>query len=181
MQQEQELKVMKKLRLAIESQLLDPKMLSGAAQFYNFAAAWMVRLVDPEDKGLPLASPSMEFSCLPEFCVEDIAMFIINCHRFYADFREIASSLLNGEMLNFAVLLMGSPSHINSPYLRAKLAEVCPSLPLLFFHFGDAELTHSRALRSFWALSLNVVRSHHGSMPYSHEMLVWSSSSSQQS
>jgi hypothetical protein len=32
--------------------------------------------------------------------------------------------MLHGEMMNFAVLLMGSPSHIRSPYLRAKLSEV---------------------------------------------------------
>jgi hypothetical protein len=87
-QQEQALHSMKKLRIALESQLFDPRTLTNAAQFYNFVAAWLVKMVDPEDKGLPLATPSMEFSCLPEFCVEDVALFFINCQRYVHTFTQ---------------------------------------------------------------------------------------------
>jgi ubiquitin conjugation factor E4 B len=73
---------------AMETQLLDPKLLGQQIHFYNFAMAWLVRLVDPkhEHPKRPITLPLPEetppaFAMLPEYLLEDIAEFFVLVSR----------------------------------------------------------------------------------------------------
>ena len=55
----------------------DEAYLTTVLNFYAFVCAWLLHLVDPEDKGLPLsASVPAVFAALPEHIVEDAADFM---------------------------------------------------------------------------------------------------------
>jgi hypothetical protein len=73
---------------AMETQLLDPKIVGMLIGFYNFAMAWLVRVVDPKHEhpnrtvSLPLPEETPPaFAMLPEYLLEDIAEFFVFVSR----------------------------------------------------------------------------------------------------
>ncbi|GMH33488.1 hypothetical protein BSKO_01322 [Bryopsis sp. KO-2023] len=110
-------------RLCHEALINDPEVLSSCLQFYKLAASWMLRYVSngPEPK-VPLPLPVPEgFGALPEYFVEDMVDLVIYVGR--AAPRVLETAQLH-DVLIFLTVLMGSPSYVKNPYLRAKLAEV---------------------------------------------------------
>lgn len=55
----------------------DENYLSKVLSFYAFVCAWLLSLVDPEERGLPLCPDvPFTFAQLPEHIVDDIADFM---------------------------------------------------------------------------------------------------------
>ncbi|KAL6045702.1 putative ubiquitin conjugation factor E4 [Balamuthia mandrillaris] len=109
-------------KFCMDAQLLDPELLQSALNFYAFSAKWLMHLVDPEQRGLPLSSPSMVFRALPQFVVEDMIEFVLFVFKFSPE--SISTSLAANSLVGFLVLFLGSSEHVKNPYLRSKLVEV---------------------------------------------------------
>lgn len=105
--------------------LFDANTAKECERFYLFAASWLLDLIDPKDQGLPLARPSMEYASLPEFLIHDIGEFFTTCLRVFPHF--VSWHPLNN-LVPLLVLLIGSPSHVKNPHLRASLVEVLSNL-----------------------------------------------------
>jgi len=101
--------------------LHDANKIKDYAQFYLFAARWIRSVIDPEKKGLPLPSPSMEYGSMPEFIIEDIAEFFLIATKLYPD---VPQWIPLNDLMPIFVMLIGSPPHVKNPYLRAKLLEL---------------------------------------------------------
>lgn len=125
--------------LAIDAQLLDPRLIQAALNFYAFSAKWLCHLVDPENKGLPLAPPEMEFGALPEFLVDDMITFVLFVLQSSPD--AISSSIAVTSFVDFLVLFLGSSQHIKNPHMRSKLVEV------LYEFSPDADRDQMRSFR----------------------------------
>lgn len=116
--------------MAFQTVLLDPALVGELLAFYRLMASWLTRLACPAAAGgslvLPLPDPAPpEFTCLPEFFVEDMCDALLFVGR-------VAPQLLGAagggarleEMALFFTAAMASPKHIRSAYLRSKLSEV---------------------------------------------------------
>ncbi|KAL6062738.1 Ubiquitin conjugation factor E4 [Balamuthia mandrillaris] len=113
-------------RLCMEAQLFEPTFLGRTTDFYLLVCMWLVQLVDPEGKGLPLPeSPPPEASALPEHCVEDVLEYFLFLARFSP--RTLEETRVD-DLLNLCVYLLASPSHAKNPYLRSKIVETLNAL-----------------------------------------------------
>ena len=65
---------------------------------------------------------------MPEFILEDIAEYFITCIRVFRNFTTWFSLK---DIIPLIVLLVGSPSYVKNPYLRARLLEILYELVLL--------------------------------------------------
>jgi len=129
--------------------LFDVDKIKAYSQFYLFAARWLLHLIDPEGKGLPLSTPSMEYGSMPEFIVEDIAEFFLITVKICPD---IPLWFPLNDLVPLFVLLLGSPPHVKNPYLRAKLLE-------LLAVFVDSRYTH-HAIALAWLESDKIAVTH---------------------
>ncbi|KAI7817553.1 ubiquitin elongating factor core-domain-containing protein [Gamsiella multidivaricata] len=125
---ETQLEKMLTFRLSLESQIMDPLILSHSFQFYNLVMAWLLRIVDPAHAyprnpiKLPLPEkPAADFAILPEYIVEDIVEYFLFVLRHSPE--TIGSSTLD-ELITFTMVFLITPGYIKNPYLKAKLAEI---------------------------------------------------------
>ncbi|KAG0329633.1 hypothetical protein BGZ99_001240 [Dissophora globulifera] len=125
---EAQLDKMMTFRLSLESQIMDPIILSHSFQFYNLVMVWLLRMVDPahayprQPIKFPLPEkPSEDFAILPEFIVEDIVEYFLFVLRHSPE--TVGSSSLD-ELITFTMVFLITPGYIKNPYLKAKLAEI---------------------------------------------------------
>lgn len=108
--------------IAFDAVMLDPAMLQATLNFYAFVAQWLLRLIDPDAKGLPLAETVPHvYAALPEFVLEAIVDYAL----FAAQFAPAA--LQPGFLLQLTpllVTLLHATAYISNPYLRARLVEL---------------------------------------------------------
>lgn len=106
-----------------ESILLDSELLQRAIQYYCSSAEWMVSLAcSNKSPYLPLSDkPSMEFSTIPEFFIEDMIEFLLFCAQRCPYILE-DPGLTN--VAHFSILMLSSTNYIRNPYLKAKLVEL---------------------------------------------------------
>jgi ubiquitin conjugation factor E4 B len=118
---ERKIELMMQDQLTTEAHINDPQTLAQAAQYYVFTAAWLLKLADPEGKGLPLKSePDSEWACLPEFIFEDLAQYFTYAMRH----SDLLYTLPLDVLMTFLVTFISSPAYLKNPYLRATLVEV---------------------------------------------------------
>ncbi|KAF9431338.1 hypothetical protein BGZ76_000436, partial [Entomortierella beljakovae] len=115
-------------RLNLESQIMDPIILTHSFQFYNLVMAWLLRMVDPAHAyprspiKFPLPeTPSKDFAILPEYIIEDIVEYFLFVLRHSPE--TIGSATLD-ELITFTMAFLVTPGYIKNPYLKAKLAEI---------------------------------------------------------
>ncbi|KAF9935087.1 hypothetical protein BGZ65_003503 [Modicella reniformis] len=125
---ETQLEKMLTYRLSLESQIMDPIILTHSFQFYNLVMAWLLRMVDPAHVyprsliKLPLPTkPSDDFATLPEYIIEDIVEYFLFVLRHSP---EIVGSSTLDELITFTMVFLITPGYIKNPYLKAKLAEI---------------------------------------------------------
>lgn len=104
--------------------LLDDELLRGCLKFYGFLATWILRLVDPNKKGISIPLPekiAMELASLPDYFVGDVAEFLlfVNMHAYHV----LEDPAMN-DIVTFFVVFVCSPNYISNPYLVAKIVEV---------------------------------------------------------
>ena len=102
-------------------QLHNVEFAKSVGKFYLFASSWLRWLVDPNNKGLPLDTPSMEYATMPEFVIDDIAEYFVSSIRVFRGFIDWFPLV---DLVPLVVMLVGSPSHVKNPYLRGKLLEI---------------------------------------------------------
>jgi len=113
-------------RLCYAALVLNPPLLTLAADFYLFLAVWLTKLADIENNGLPLSIIPPSLATLPEHCIEDIADFFAFITRYEPKFM---SSIINLDaLMTFLVTFISGAESINNPHLRSKLVEVLNGL-----------------------------------------------------
>eukprot|EP01135_Chromosphaera_perkinsii_P005722 Nk52_evm22s359 gene=Nk52_evmTU22s359 len=107
-------------KLAYEVIVGDGDTIKHILEFYNFVSGWLVNIINPEKKSLPLeGEPQGQFAALPEFLAEDIADFL----AFVANSRHSMDESNMNELLEFTVTVLSCPDYIKNPYLKSKLVE----------------------------------------------------------
>ncbi|KAJ1974146.1 Ubiquitin conjugation factor E4 [Dimargaris xerosporica] len=116
------------VKVAQETQILNPLVVSPSSQFFTLVMAWLVRQIDPRGQypwqplTWPLPTdPPETFAMLPEFFVEDTAEYFLFLLKF--DLKLIYGVPLS-TLVAFIVVFVGQPQYIKNPYLRAKLVEI---------------------------------------------------------
>ncbi|KAI8381300.1 ubiquitin elongating factor core-domain-containing protein [Radiomyces spectabilis] len=127
-------------KLALESMLMDPQLLTHIMRFYNLVMAWLIRMVDPNGRHpwemvkLPLSKDIPEaFAMLPEWIVEDITEFFIFVGKFGYE-TQVMRQNPHDELVIFIITFLRNTNYIKNPYLKAKFVEI-----LFFFTFPIAK------------------------------------------
>eukprot|EP00041_Stephanoeca_diplocostata_P033897 m.1132070 g.1132070 ORF g.1132070 m.1132070 type:complete len:211 (+) comp24425_c0_seq19:602-1234(+) len=91
--------------------LHDETMGHAVLNFYAFVCSWLLHIVDPESKGLPLPSDvPVAFKSLPEHIVEDIAEYLVFTAQLTPEFLERCVS--SGYLLRrMQIVYWGSSIH----------------------------------------------------------------------
>ncbi|KAJ2793149.1 Ubiquitin conjugation factor E4, partial [Coemansia furcata] len=134
---------MKREKIALEAQVLDPRRLSNILVFYRFAMCFLLRMVDAHAAfpHAPFAMPAEgdaeipdAWAMLPQFIVEDIVEFIVFLTTHAPDTLIDPTAQVGGgsEQLRtfddvlplFAVVFLARPGFIRSPHLKSRLVDV---------------------------------------------------------
>ncbi|KAJ2747151.1 Ubiquitin conjugation factor E4 [Coemansia sp. BCRC 34301] len=137
---------MKREKIALEAQILDPRRLSNILVFYRFAMCFLLRMVDAHatfPHAGPFAMPSEgggeaevpeAWAMLPQFVVEDVVEFIVFLTTHAPDTLIDSTAQVSGgnEHLRtfddvlplFAVVFLARPAYIRSPHLKSRLVDV---------------------------------------------------------
>eukprot|EP00899_Mesostigma_viride_P025855 jgi/Mesvir1/6454/Mv19535-RA.1 len=110
-------------KLCFDTVLLDENLLQPALGFYRLVAIWFGHILGGFDKPLPVPCP-MEFASLPEHLVDDLAIFLRFVGRMGQHTSRVLEHVSLEELMNFMVVMVGSPLYLKNPYLRAKMVEV---------------------------------------------------------
>ena len=106
--------------MRIEVVVGDVTIVQHVLQFYSFVSGWLVNIINPIKKPLPLEDEvPKEFAALPEFLSEDVADFL----AFMANSRIWIEDFAMNELLEFTVTALSCPKYIKNPYLKSKLVE----------------------------------------------------------
>ncbi|CAN1143891.1 Probable ubiquitin conjugation factor E4 [Linum perenne] len=117
---EKELELCSQEKLCYEAQLLrDPTLIQKGLSFYRLMVVWLVKLAGGFKMPLSSTCP-MEFASMPDHFVEDAMELLIFASRI----PKALDGVILDDFINFIIMFMGSPTHIRSPYLRAKMVEV---------------------------------------------------------
>eukprot|EP00038_Savillea_parva_P000952 m.100223 g.100223 ORF g.100223 m.100223 type:complete len:1025 (+) comp10337_c0_seq3:236-3310(+) len=124
----------------------DEAYLTTVLNFYAFVCAWLLHLVDPEDKGLPLsASVPAVFAALPEHIVEDAADFMSFAAHVCPDAVEALLPNRVESIARFFTTFIGDQTYIRNPYVLSKfvgvMAEFTPEMRER--HRGRSQSEHS--------------------------------------
>ncbi|KAG2451114.1 hypothetical protein HYH02_004382 [Chlamydomonas schloesseri] len=119
---------------AFVATVLDPALITDMLAFYRLMAAWLMRVANRGAAGgvggisIPLPEPApQEFTCMPEYFVEDMANLLLFVGRSAPQLLSSAADGAGVRLEEFAVFftsLMASPKYIRSSFLRSKLSEV---------------------------------------------------------
>ncbi|KAJ1950049.1 Ubiquitin conjugation factor E4, partial [Linderina macrospora] len=138
----EQLKNMKREKIAMDGQVFDPRRLSNMVVFYRFAMAFLLRQVDASGQypQRPFAMPADEgevsvpevWRMLPEFLAEDPIEFIVFIVTYHPDTLIDSTAQVGvGELRTFddiiplfLVTFLARPAYIKNPYLKAKLVDV---------------------------------------------------------
>ncbi|KAI8322923.1 hypothetical protein GQ54DRAFT_297088 [Martensiomyces pterosporus] len=138
---EEELKRMKREKIAMDAQVLDPRRLANMMVFYRFVMCFFLRQVDA-NKAFPQQHFTMpeetsdklpeNWCMLPEFLVEDPIEFIVFATTYFPDtLTDSTSQVGMGDLRTFddvlplfLVTFLARPAYIRNPYLKAKLVDV---------------------------------------------------------
>eukprot|EP00041_Stephanoeca_diplocostata_P033894 m.1131933 g.1131933 ORF g.1131933 m.1131933 type:complete len:292 (+) comp24425_c0_seq11:602-1477(+) len=105
--------------------LHDETMGHAVLNFYAFVCSWLLHIVDPESKGLPLPSDvPVAFKSLPEHIVEDIAEYLVFTAQLTPEFLERLLPNRIATFARFMVTFVGDQTYIRNPYITAKFVEV---------------------------------------------------------
>ncbi|KAJ2642433.1 Ubiquitin conjugation factor E4, partial [Coemansia sp. RSA 1694] len=138
---------MKREKIALEAQILDPRRLNSILVFYRFAMCFLLRLVDARaafPHAGPFAMPAEgsgeaevpeTWAMLPQFIVEDVIEFVVFLTTHAPDTLIDSTAQMGGgsdEQLRtfddvlplFAVVFLARPAYIRSPHLKSKLVDV---------------------------------------------------------
>ncbi|KAJ1963796.1 Ubiquitin conjugation factor E4 [Dipsacomyces acuminosporus] len=139
---ETELKRMKREKIAMDAQILDPRRLTNMMVFYRFVMCFLLRQVDANRSfpqkpfALPEEKPTEElpesWCMLPEFLVEDPMEFIVFIAMYMPDILTDSTSQVGMNELRtfdhilpmFVITFLARPSFIRNRYLKAKLVDV---------------------------------------------------------
>jgi ubiquitin conjugation factor E4 B len=149
--------------VCMEAQLLEPQLMQRGIRFYLLMCVWLSKLAgDPTNKGLPLPpTPPMEFTTLPEHCVEDVAeFFLFICQNHLPSVENVPLD----DLMTFVVTFMFSRDYVKNPYLRAKLVEVLVVLipheerppPFLASLFMGHTLAHKHLVPAIMNLYIDI-------------------------
>eukprot|EP01134_Creolimax_fragrantissima_P007911 CFRG7911T1 len=114
------LKVLHGQSLGLQVGLLNDEFLEHVISFQRLVCTWLLKIMDPQDEGLPLSAPSEEWANLPEFVVTDIAdfcVFMCKYKYFVLDNQE------NTTLVKFSLFVISSSTHVKNPYVRSKFVE----------------------------------------------------------
>jgi len=117
---------MVKVKLSVEAELKNPIFLQDCLAVYLQLARWLLTLIDPEQRGLPLpAEPPLDFAGLPEYFIDDMAEYMLFLARYATPALEecCAAGKLH-VLLHLFTALVATPNYVRNPYLRARLVEV---------------------------------------------------------
>ncbi|KAJ1958864.1 Ubiquitin conjugation factor E4 [Linderina pennispora] len=138
----EQLKGMKREKIAMDAQVLDPRRLNSMVIFYRFAMAFLLRQVDANGQypHRPFAMPADEgeasvpeaWRMLPEFLAEDPIEFIVFIVTYHPDTLTDSTAQVGvGELRTFddiiplfLITFLARPAYIKNPYLKAKLVDV---------------------------------------------------------
>ncbi|KAH6885763.1 ubiquitin elongating factor core-domain-containing protein [Thelonectria olida] len=157
------------MKYAIEGVLLDERMQSTSLRFMRYVAVWLLRLVtrskykpglESKEIKLPLPEEKLDiFSCLPEYCLQNIVDNFKFIFRFLAN---ILPSAVGDEMIALCITFLRSTEYIKNPYLKSSLVSLLFSATWPFMHLkrgvlGDQLITSKfandhllRALMKFY-------------------------------
>ena len=132
-------------KLVVDVHLLDEE--ANAIGFYAYTAEWLLRVSGVKEhlaESCPVFSPSsssssppsslkafealsqgkppVEFCCIPEFIIENMADYFLFVWRTTPHL--LLRSSYMAPVIELFVLFMGTSKYIRNPYLRSKLAEV---------------------------------------------------------
>eukprot|EP01104_Vermistella_antarctica_P015755 TRINITY_DN5239_c3_g1_i1.p1 TRINITY_DN5239_c3_g1~~TRINITY_DN5239_c3_g1_i1.p1 ORF type:complete len:1278 (+),score=450.43 TRINITY_DN5239_c3_g1_i1:198-4031(+) len=111
--------------IALQTQIFDPALKMESMDFYVHLSNWILRVVDPEEKGLPLPTPSMAYRSLPEYLVQDMVDFFYNQLSSQQQAAVIPPNYVPIKDVAVAFsLLCGCAEHLKNPYLRTHMAGV---------------------------------------------------------
>ncbi|KAJ2661237.1 Ubiquitin conjugation factor E4 [Coemansia sp. RSA 1200] len=133
---------LKREKIALDAQILDPRRLGSILVFYRFAMCFLLRQVDRESRfpEKPFAMPAEEgnlslpdkWRMLPQFLFEDVVEFVVFLAMHSPD-TLIDSTLQLGrseglrtfEMIPaFVVVFLARPAYVSNPYMKAKLVDI---------------------------------------------------------
>ncbi|KAJ2754923.1 Ubiquitin conjugation factor E4 [Coemansia pectinata] len=138
---------MKREKIALEAQILDPRRLSNILVFYRFTMCFLLRMVDAH-AAFPHAGPFVmptegsgeaeipePWAMLPQFIIEDAVEFILFLATHSPDTLIDSTAQVGGggnEQLRtfddvlplFAVVFLARPAFIRSPHLKSRLVDV---------------------------------------------------------
>ncbi|XP_063221072.1 ubiquitin conjugation factor E4 A [Bacillus rossius redtenbacheri] len=131
--------------LSLRGALMEPTAMEGMVCLHVATAVWLVQVALDEDSCrsqgpsyfpgrmrdvvFPLpdtAAPTL--ACVPEFLVENLAVFLGFARRFSPRIFEGQGASLMDPSVTLALVFMGSPQRARNPHLRARLAECLESL-----------------------------------------------------
>lgn len=143
---ERQLQMLKREKLALDAQVLDPRRLCNILVFYRFAMCFLLRQMDEQgafpqqDFRLPAETDREaanngpdKWRMLPEFLVEDSIEFVVFVATYAPDtlVDGAAQVGINDRGLRtfddilplFAVAFLARPGYIRNPHLKAKLVD----------------------------------------------------------
>ncbi|KAJ2699689.1 Ubiquitin conjugation factor E4 [Coemansia sp. IMI 209128] len=138
---------MKREKIALDAQVLDPRRLSNILVFYRFTMCFLLRMVDAHTAfphAGPFAMPAEgsgeaeipeAWAMLPQFIVEDVVEFIVFLTTHSPDTLIDSTAQVGGggnEQLRtfddilplFTVVFLARPAFIRSPHLKSRLVDV---------------------------------------------------------
>ena len=113
------------LKHAIEGVLLEEKMQGRSLQFMRYVTVWLLRVASgteyTPDKQLKLPLPEKspdEFSCLPEYALQDI---VDNFKFIYRFIPRVMLSAVGEEIVALCITFLESSQYVKNPYLKSSL------------------------------------------------------------
>ncbi|KNC84865.1 hypothetical protein SARC_02925 [Sphaeroforma arctica JP610] len=114
------LKILHSQSIGLQVALLNDDFLEHVLAFQRLQCTWLLKIMDPENKQLPLSAPSEEWANLPEFVVTDVADFcVFLCKYKYP----VLDNQENSVFVQFCLYVINSATHVANPYVRAKFVE----------------------------------------------------------
>jgi len=127
--------------MGMYAHLADPTYISSVLDFYAFLCAWLIELVDPENKGLPLADEvPMLFGGLPAHVLEDLGEFLVFTAVNAPDTMEQLAASRKATFARFMAIFIGDTRYIRNPYVVTKFVKALAS----FSPGGRARLNEQR-------------------------------------
>eukprot|EP01132_Coremiostelium_polycephalum_P004552 gene4552-5672_t len=117
--------LLKGMRYALDAQLFEPAFVQKTAFFLIFTSQWLLKIANPNNQKPPLTLPApIQFSALPEFCIEDIVDFFAIIAIATPQSLETLPII---NLMQFYITILVSPEYVKNPFLKAKIVEVISS------------------------------------------------------